>query len=583
MRGAAAGGPPAPPATLSLFPRPRRLGAGGALEAVSVLAVVAAKLALVYGRPFCPRLLPHDDLLFLQLGRFVLDTGWLGPYQQLTLVKGPFLPVFLAATARLGLPFLLAQDLLYLLGAAAMVLALAPVVASRTARVLLFALCVFNPATLSSDPTVFGVGGTVLTREVLYASFTLLVLAATIALWTYREKGWPWHLAWGLVLGGALGALWLTREEGVWIVPSLLLALGLTVWWRVRGPASWPARGTEAVFLAIPLVLWGAAMLLVATLNWWHYGVFTTNELHMRPVRAAYGALTRVRHPEWTPNLPVPRAVRARIYAVSPAFRELEPTLEDERAGWFSYGCPSYPHTCGDLAGGWFFWAFREAVARHGHHATAEDAAAFYLRVAGEIDAACASGRLECAGPRETLIDPLRWAHVRRVPGAMAAAVARTVQFCDVHIATGPCAPLDAGFLRVYEQITHHAAPPPTPPAGRRIEIASGILALYQWAVPPLTGVALLGYLASLGALVRRRAAPLVVPSSVILLAVAARFALLAVADVVSTVPYSPRYYQPLFALLLVFVGLNTYALLQVGVRRSVRTALLRWPPVLRP
>ena len=51
--------------------------------------------------------------------------------------------------------------------------------------------------------------------------------------------------------------------------------------------------------------------------------------------------------------------------------------------------------------------------------------------------------------------------------------------------------------MRVYAQMTHHAAPPPSPPAGRRIEIASGILALYQWAVPPLTGVAMLGYLAS--------------------------------------------------------------------------------------
>ena len=71
------------------------------------------------------------------------------------------------------------------------------------------------------------------------------------------------------------------------------------------------------------------------------------------------------------------------------------------------------------------------------------------------------------------------------------------------------------------------------------------------------------------------------VPSTLILLAVAARFALLAVADVVSTVPYSPRYYQPLFALLLVFVGLNTYALLQLGWR-SVRMAPHAWPPVLR-
>jgi hypothetical protein len=584
MTGAAAGrpsGPSAPPATLSPSSRSRRFRAGGVLEGVFGIAVVAAKLALVYGRLFCPRLLPHDDLLFLQLGRSILDTGWLGPYQELTLVKGPFLPMFLAASAKLGVPFLLGQDLLYLLASAVMVLALAPVVVSRTARVLLFALCVFNPATMSSDPTVFGVGGAVLTRELLYASLSLLVIAASIALWTYRERSRHVRLAWALVLGSALGALWLAREEGVWIVPSLLLAFGVTVWWLVRRPASWPERVREAVLLAIPLALWAAAIVLVSTLNWWHYGVFTTNELHTRPVRAAYGALTRVRHPEWTPNLPVPRAVRARIYAVSPAFRELEPALEDERGGWFGYGCPSYPHTCGDLAGGWFFWALRDAVTRNGHHATAGDAAAYYLRLAGEINAACASGRLDCDGPRETLIDPISWAHLKRLPGAMAAAFGRTVQFSDVYIVTEPCVPLDPGFMRVYAQVTRHAAPAPAPPAGRRIEIASAILALYQGAVPPLTGVALLGYLASIVALGRLREAPLVVPGTLILLAMGARFALLAVADVISTVPYSPRYYQPLFALLLLFVGLNTYALLQLGWR-SVRTAPHGWPPFVR-
>lgn len=541
------------------------------LEGVFGLAVIAVRLILVSGRPLCPRLLPHDDLLFLQLASSILETGWLGPYHELTLVKGPFLPLFLATSSWLGLPFLIGQDLLYLLASAVMVLALAPVVPSRTARVVLFALCALNPATLSRDPTVYGVGGAVLTRELLYAALTLLVIGGSIALWTYRQRrGWV-GLTWSLGLGAALGALWFTREEGVWIAPPLLFAGVATGWWVARHVSSDKERAKAYVLLALPLAIWGAALLLVATLNWSHYGVFATNELHTGPLRAAYGALTRVRHPEWAPNLPVPRAVRARIYGVSPAFRELQPGLEDASSGWLTYGCPTYPHTCGDLTGGWFFWAFREAVARGGYHSTAQDAAAYYRRLAAEIDAACASGRLDCDAPRATLIDPIRWYHIQHLPRAMAAAFARTVQFSDVRISTEPCPPLDPAVARLYERVTHHEFPAPSRfLVGRDIEISAGILALFQRAVPPLVVVAGLGYLVSLLALVRFRESPLVVPSTLILLAVSVRFAVLSVADVVSTVPYSPRYYQPLFALLLILIGLNTYAVLQLG-RKWIR------------
>jgi hypothetical protein len=113
-------------------------------------------------------------------------------------------------------------------------LAFAPVVPSRTVRIFLFALCVLNPATLSSDPAIFGVWGGVLGREVLYGALTLLVVGPSIALWTYREHSRRVRLAWSLGLGCALGPLWLTREEGVWIVPSLLLVFGVTVWWVAR-------------------------------------------------------------------------------------------------------------------------------------------------------------------------------------------------------------------------------------------------------------------------------------------------------------------------------------------------------------
>src|ERR1044072_4763900 len=59
--------------------------------------------------PLIP-ILGHDDGHFMQQAKKILDGQWLGPYDQLTLIKGPGYPIFLALgrAARLPYPILLA-------------------------------------------------------------------------------------------------------------------------------------------------------------------------------------------------------------------------------------------------------------------------------------------------------------------------------------------------------------------------------------------------------------------------------------------------------------------------------------------
>jgi len=280
-----------------------------------------------------------------------------------------------------------------------------------------------------------------------------------------------------------------------------------------------------------------------------------------------------VRHAAWKPNLPVPREVRLQIYAVSPTFRELQGALEANN-GWFVYGCPFYPDTCGDLTGGWFPWALREAVAGNRHHDTATDAAAFYLQLAKEINDACDGGQLSCDPPRESLTDPLHWYHVQQFPSHLSTGVAHTLGFSDVHITTSPCVGIEPPYVAMYASTAHHQVDaPPGVPVAWQTELSSEILTRYQWAVPRLMLIALLGYLASWLALVRYRRFDLLLPSTAILLALGVRFALLAAAELVATTPYAPRYYQPNFALLLLFIAINFYALLHLAWRSLPRRA----------
>jgi hypothetical protein len=63
----------------------------------------------------------HDAYLFVWQAAHIIEGLWLGEYNYLTLIKGPFLSIWMALMFYLGIPFLLSQHLLYVACSALMV------------------------------------------------------------------------------------------------------------------------------------------------------------------------------------------------------------------------------------------------------------------------------------------------------------------------------------------------------------------------------------------------------------------------------------------------------------------------------
>ena len=339
----------------------------------------------------------HDDRLFLNLAAALLRGEWLGSYDRLTLAKGPFYPAWVVAMFSLGVPLLLSEQLLYTAACAlCAVSALRPAVRSGGARAALFLLLLFNPASWADSPA------TRVVREGIYPALSLLVFGAVLGLLLrWRRRNPPW--AWACLAGFAGGAYWMTREEGAWLFPALLVLVGMALLrsWRMgwRRPA---------LLLTVSLGIALASQAAVSLVNWQRYGVFAVVEFRERPFLSAYGALARIEHARWRPWVHVPREVRERAYAVSPAFSRLRPSLEG-RVGtwWLGPGCTSW-RICDELAGGTFMWALRDAAQEAGVHADGRTAARYYRQVAAEIDAACEDGRLVCSGRRASMMPPWR-------------------------------------------------------------------------------------------------------------------------------------------------------------------------------
>ncbi|MGO9016252.1 MAG: hypothetical protein ACLQF0_14880 [Dissulfurispiraceae bacterium] len=362
----------------------------------AVIILTIAKLLLISGQELRPNLSGYDDLHFLSVAEKLKTSCWLGSYDQQTLVDGMFFPLWIAVTSSAGMPLLFSQHVLYVIACAVMVTALRPSLQTSGTRLFLYAFLLFNPISYAVPYT------TQVTRESVYCSLTLLVVACAAGLMLRIE--WPVKkiCQWSIALGLLLSSFWLTREEGVWITPLLVIMLGsaMVFLWRKK-PVQWSKM---LILGALPIIILVVCVGTVAGINKIRYGIFATVELKNSNFIDAYGALSRVKSSSWKQYYPVPKDVREKIYAVSPAFREIEPFLDGSLGErWMAYGC-NQAGLCDDIGGGWFLSAFRESVTAAGHHSSGTAAMAYYRRLASEINAACDSHLLDCLPPRSTMM-----------------------------------------------------------------------------------------------------------------------------------------------------------------------------------
>lgn len=421
----------------------------------------------------------YDDRLFVDIATSLTAGNWLGTYNCAILAKGPVYPIWIAMVSFTGIPLLLAQHLFYIAACSLAVFAVGPLVNGRAGRATLFMVLLFNPMSFEHGLM------TQVIREGIYPALTLFVFAcASGLLLKFRTNAFA-SAVWSMGLGLSLSALWLTREEGPWIVPAVLLILVAAL---VSALSKRPRMWRRTFLLVLPALVLPLSLLTVASLNRSRYGIFTVNEMTSGTFRKAYGALLRVKHKDWKPVVPVPEDVRKQLYAVSPAFAELKPYLEGETGKrWKEFDNlrkaalrdpdiaasvkkyldrdasgiwrKAFYDDTGTIPGGWFVWALREAVARAGYYKSGETSSRYYRRLALEVNTACKEGRLQCGPERSSLMPP--WHSEYDVPflKTLASGAVQLASF-DGFDANPDYSYGDPASLKLFRDITHEKLAP---------------------------------------------------------------------------------------------------------------------------
>ena len=110
------------------------------------LALAATKLALVAALPVqALSSARYDDALFVRLAVQLSSGHWLGPYDQLKLLKGPMFPIFISLCHAVGLPLKLGEHLIYILFCVVLIRAIRPLRLRPWVLLVLFTSVLFDP------------------------------------------------------------------------------------------------------------------------------------------------------------------------------------------------------------------------------------------------------------------------------------------------------------------------------------------------------------------------------------------------------------------------------------------------------
>lgn len=364
-----------------LFDRQRRDLTAAGLALLVILACAARLVLAAQGRLYLePENSPIDDQLMYNAAVSITNGQWLGPYAYNTIAKHMFFSVWLAFVHWLGAPYLLANAALALTGAWVMASALAPVLKKRLWVLAAFVMLAFCP--VGFDRCNARIYRDSITVSLLLLAFGGMIGAVLRAMPAEKEAHPRRRCAarWGYaVIGGlGLGASWLNREDGVWLLPFCVCfaVLGAVLVVKAQGLR----RSTSALAsFCLPFVLLAGCLAAYAGMNNAYYGRFLISDLTSRDFTTAYGLLTGIEDENTGACRPITRATRQVLYDNSDFFAALEPYWESPvvLGGYGSKDAGEY--------GGSFYYGMRLANQLAGQYRDAAETKAFYEEMAAEL------------------------------------------------------------------------------------------------------------------------------------------------------------------------------------------------------
>lgn len=366
-------------------------------------ALIIFRVWLIAGIPKMILFAAHDDLFYAEAAHNIIHGLWMGPYSQMTLIKGPFYALFLVFSFLTGLPLLINETVFYIIACIILFVALRPIIPNKWWRLVLFIALLFCPVSL---PTQFNLR---VYREFVNFSLTLFIVAFSLGLFIRLHHKTNHFLLWSIGLGLSTGAFLITREDGMWILPAMfvLLLTSAIILWKEKIDKRWARSG----ILLLSVLICYSPTLIVSSLNYHTYAYWGVAEILDPDFNRVLTALQKIKEDNWHPAIQVSKEAIEKAYTASPLFSDLKSVIE---SSWPAYDTwdnltvgskPSwylekYSDGGAEMSNSHFVWLLRDAVYNSGQVDTSKYPQDFYKQLADQLETACENGSLDCYSTR---------------------------------------------------------------------------------------------------------------------------------------------------------------------------------------
>ena len=319
-----------------------------------------------------------DDRLLFDYAENISAGNWLGDYNNLTLVKGISFPVFLAVCNFFCIPMTYGWILMYIIACLIFVKAFSPLIRNRYISGILYILMLYLPGgfdTLVSQRAY---------RNSIVPSMVLLVLSCLCGLYLRKERDIIKLLPWAIGGGLGLAFFWHIREDSIWILPFVIVIIGIAVIFTMfRMRIDIRKKIKRVCCYLIPLVCLGISIIVISLLNNYYYGILTTNDRTGTEFGTFMSTLYQIENPEKNQTVWVPKSTIEQVYVASSTFASIKESVDSSLNAWGEGE---------EIGGDIIAWAIRDGVQSAGYYDSAQEANDFFGVVNQELNNALEQG-----------------------------------------------------------------------------------------------------------------------------------------------------------------------------------------------
>jgi hypothetical protein len=340
---------------------------------------------------------PHDDQLFYRLGLNISKGLWLGQYEPTTLIKGIGYPLFIAVSIFSHIPLRVLEGLLICISSIYFISSIDKFF-NKKILFIGYLIIIFIPYS-------YGALDFRLLRDMIYPQFLLLVFSSVIFIYLKANETWSkinyLHSA---IFGLTLFIFLNTREEGIWILPTLIIFLLFCGF-------NYKKKKKLSEFFRLLLVSIFIFIIMLSahkTINYFTLKSPITNIFKDTNFQSGYSSILRISINKKT-NDTISKNGWEQLFQISQTAGQLKAYVTGgSYQGWLDTGCDALKSQQKDMnltscyssdpsiPVGHFMFALMDALSSSGLQ-NPQMISSFMKQLAFDIDSACEQGRLECS------------------------------------------------------------------------------------------------------------------------------------------------------------------------------------------